>query len=646
MRPIAIISLLAFQSITFGDQLSDNFYKSIRGGDHAALRTLAKSASANAADGRGTTALMMAAAYGDLESMKILVEAGANVNAENEFGATALLWCAADAAKVEFLLTHGAAAAQSKLGRTPLLLASRVNGNAKAVRLLLEKEAAASKFDNMGNAPLTMAANAGDPDAVRLLLAAKAPAGHADKAGLTALMGAASNGSVEVAKLLLAQKANINDVAIASPPPMVKNGNISLDHFTPLNSAAAYGSPELIKLLLDAGADVNALDVRGITPLIFAIASDRPDARVVRLLLANGADVSIRGKDGLTALDWAKKYNNPQILSALGLKTVPVAAASLNGNPAEAAIAPAIGRGISLLQKVSGSFFATGGCAACHAQNITGLLLSEARAKGLPFNEQAAMGGLKGEEAFWRSYEQSFLQLVDPPGAFDTVMYALQEFAAGHLPASSTTDAMVHYLAATQAQDGRWHGGTVARPPIEDGDISRTAQIMRCLQLYEIPGRKAEFDGRVARAAKWIEKSPARNTEDLNMQLLTLVWTSASRAAITSLAKRIEGKQRADGGWAQTDHLSSDAYATGQTMYALQQANAASPNRTKRGVAFLLGTQKSDGSWYVQSRALKFQPYFQSGFPYDHDQWISMAATAWANIGLAQALPAKVASTK
>ena len=40
--------------------------------------------------------------------------------------------------------------------------------------------------------------------------------------------------------------------------------------------------------------------------------------------------------------------------------------------------------------------------------------------------------------------------------------------------------------------------------------------------------------------------------------------------------------------------------------------------------------QAADGSWYVRSRAPKFQPYFQSGFPHDHDQWISAAATSWA----------------
>jgi hypothetical protein len=40
----------------------------------------------------------------------------------------------------------------------------------------------------------------------------------------------------------------------------------------------------------------------------------------------------------------------------------------------------------------------------------------------------------------------------------------------------------------------------------------------------------------------------------------------------------------------------------------------------------------------VRSRAPKFQPYFQSGFPYEHDQWVSSAATAWAVMALAPAL--------
>ena len=47
-----------------------------------------------------------------------------------------------------------------------------------------------------------------------------------------------------------------------------------------------------------------------------------------------------------------------------------------------------------------------------------------------------------------------------------------------------------------------------------------------------------------------------------------------------------------------------------------------------------LRTQLDDGSWYVRSRAVKLQPYFQSGFPHGHEQWISYVATANATVGL------------
>jgi squalene cyclase len=54
----------------------------------------------------------------------------------------------------------------------------------------------------------------------------------------------------------------------------------------------------------------------------------------------------------------------------------------------------------------------------------------------------------------------------------------------------------------------------------------------------------------------------------------------------------------------------------------------------RHGVDFLLQTQQEDGTWHVVTRALGFQPYFQSGFPYGHDQWISQAGTAMASIAL------------
>jgi hypothetical protein len=99
--------------------------------------------------------------------------------------------------------------------------------------------------------------------------------------------------------------------------------------------------------------------------------------------------------------------------------------------------------------------------------------------------------------------------------------------------------------------------------------------------------------------------------------------------------------QRPDGGWGQTDALTSDAYATGSALVALHQAGglAASDPVYQRGVAFLRKEQREDGSWLVHSRSKPFQTYYESGFPHGKDQFISMAASGWATTALALACP-------
>jgi N-acyl-D-amino-acid deacylase len=123
------------------------------------------------------------------------------------------------------------------------------------------------------------------------------------------------------------------------------------------------------------------------------------------------------------------------------------------------------------------------------------------------------------------------------------------------------------------------------------------------------------------------------------MQLLGLYWAGKPPDQLQLLAEAILSTQRPDGGWAQRPGLSSDAYATGQSLAALAETGTlgATTPAYQRGVKYLLSTQHGDGSWYVRSRATKFQPYFESGFPYGHDQWISSMATGWAALALGHA---------
>ena len=163
---------------------------------------------------------------------------------------------------------------------------------------------------------------------------------------------------------------------------------------------------------------------------------------------------------------------------------------------------------------------------------------------------------------------------------------------------------------------------------------------MRGLKVYGPPGRAAEMKGRIDRARQWIMAARPATAEDRNMQLLGLHWAGADEPALRKLAGAIVAAQRADGGWSQRAELPSDAYATGESLFALAEAKCIEPAGPvyQKGVKYLLSTQRADGSWHVRSRAPKFQPYFESGFPYGHDQWISSTATGWATMALALAM--------
>jgi hypothetical protein len=131
-------------------------------------------------------------------------------------------------------------------------------------------------------------------------------------------------------------------------------------------------------------------------------------------------------------------------------------------------------------------------------------------------------------------------------------------------------------------------------------------------------------------------------------RLIGLAWAGADKGVTQKAMKELLGFQRSDGGWSDLPSLVSAAYATGRALVALQNAGLPTSDPAyQRGVQFLLNSQQEDGSWYVRSRALGFQPYFDAGFPYGHDQWISAAGTNWATMALtlAGSAPAGVTSS-
>src|SRR3954447_12559051 len=152
--------------------VSDRFYQAIRNDNAGDLRALLESRDVNVKDPRGATPLMYAAAFGNAEQMTLLLESGADVNAQNAFHATALIWAGGDAVKSRILIEHGADVnVRTEQGRTPLMAAAKRNGNADLVRLLLEKGA---DVKTPGDTTLIPAAQSGDVEIMRLLIEAGA----------------------------------------------------------------------------------------------------------------------------------------------------------------------------------------------------------------------------------------------------------------------------------------------------------------------------------------------------------------------------------------------------------------------------------------------------------------------------------------
>jgi ankyrin repeat protein len=634
--------LLAFALTVAPEQnAGERFYQSIRNNDLGALRSLIRENGAVSADSRGQTPLMFSAAFGSLEATRMLIDASADVKAVSASGLTALHLSAGagDIRKVRLLVEHGADIhARSQMGRTPLLVAAYTHGTSDIVAYLLSRGADPNAADASGITPLVAAASVNDTAAAKLLIERGADVNARANIGqaATALMAAAHNGNTELTRLLLARKVFLSVIS-APTTVVVKNGPVQFGSATALHFASLSGNPEVVRLLLEAGAQVDALDVRGMTPLMWLVATDRPNLDIMRLLLAKGSDTSIRSKAGESALDWARKFDNPAVLSELKLKAAAVGPAQEPSRHAPTTPRAAVERSMPLLQISSSAMVPKGGCIACHAQPITHMAVVLARDRGWSVGASFPVESIETLRKLWINADQPLLQGQEGGGTPDSLLYSSVALASAGDPPSWNTDVFVYSLISKQRADGNWHGVGSSRAPIQDGDFSRTAMSIRTLVVYGMPGRKAEIEARVKRAANWLEAQTPLTTEDRVMQLLGLKWAGSSVRLRDTRMRELVAQQRADGGWAQTPFLQSDAYATGQTLYTLREIGMAPTNETfRRGVNYLLQTQQDDGSWYVQSRAMKIQPYFESGFPYGHDQWISSMATAWAAIALSR----------
>ena len=325
------------------------------------------------------------------------------------------------------------------------------------------------------------------------------------------------------------------------------------------------------------------------------------------------------------------------ILAGIAMGALPASAET-----STVAISNAIRKSLPLLGKTGPIFFQKSGCISCHNISLPSMAMVAASERGFTVDEAARKENIKAALASKTFFEPKDLMKLDHvPGETMTTGYTLIALAAEKYPGDALTDAMALWSASSQFGDGSWNLPS-HRAPIEYSPFTGTALGLRALQLYGPPAKRKEFETRIAKARHWLEQTSARDNEGRTFRLLGLGWAGADKKVVKKAVDDLIRNQHADGGWAQLPGLESDAYATGQALYALRIGGGMSPTHQtyRKGVSNLLQTQLPDGTWLVHTRSYPVQPYFESGFPHGTDQWISAAATSWATLSLTLALDA------
>src|SRR5438067_7759291 len=302
----------------------------------------------------------------------------------------------------------------------------------------------------------------------------------------------------------------------------------------------------------------------------------------------------------------------------------------------------AIDKALPLVLKGAKGHVAQRTCFACHNQAIPMLALTTAQRRGFDVSADDLKEQLKHTASFLDTNRAKYKNGQGQGGAVDTAGYALFTLELGGWQADETTEAVVEYLLLHNKDLDHWRT-TSNRPPSEASPFTTTYVALRGVRKWGTAEQKERIDKWIESVRAWLFKTPAKDTEDRVFRLWALYEAGVRGQELEAAARELLQTQRDDGGWGQLAALDSDAYATGSALVVLHLAGglATDSEAYRRGVAFLVKTQREDGSWLVKSRSKPFQPYYESGFPHGNDQFISMAATSWAVTALALACPEK-----
>jgi N-acyl-D-amino-acid deacylase len=309
-----------------------------------------------------------------------------------------------------------------------------------------------------------------------------------------------------------------------------------------------------------------------------------------------------------------------------------VSAQGHGGHPSGAGVT--IERGLDFLARDARAWKEEHNCASCHHAALVIWAMREARGRGIAVDEPELAGLTKwlaesGDGKFAMARPAGA-----PHAASPKAMYFALALGVNPEPDDVSRAGMKRLLKTVkdeQTDNGSWSAWLGSRPPILGGsDESLTALAVLALIPEAAAGDPSARAAR-DRGIRWLSETKS-DDDPRSVAMRLILWTRLGRPAgeCSPLVRRIKEHQNADGGWSQTNDMPSDAWATGQALYALSSAGIAPDEpAVVRGRAFLFRTQRDDGSWPMTSRPTSpGDKGSKSLIP------IIGAGTAWAILGL------------
>jgi hypothetical protein len=304
----------------------------------------------------------------------------------------------------------------------------------------------------------------------------------------------------------------------------------------------------------------------------------------------------------------------------------------------------ALERGLTFLEQDAAKWRKERGCATCHHGTMTVWALSEAKSQG-----HAVKAEILADMQQWTKdrFVPNFSKPRDPrpgwrlvsiPGIYLGMM-------SQNLPVLSRDEMnrVAIHLARHQEEDGTWEMPPPKNgaPPIWESAETLVLSALLAWEPYVPADPKEAAAARASRdkAVDWLSKTkPTGTVQSTTLRLLLDVRTGKNAQQLQPGIDQLLKRQNADGGWSQAKDLASDGFATGQALYALSFADVKSDRpEIQRALAFLVATQKEDGSWPMTARD---HPGVESTRkPLRNPVPITYFGSAWASLALVRLVP-------